>query len=255
MGKKGVSRSTDEAELERPPCETSRHSEGRPKAQGDGVLKEDSTEQWYKDAERLRTWLNSADQKGRMGDPYPMPDVSWGVLNKRHKKGGKENAKAVNYGEDDIGANNQKEEGERSTDNLPEIMAFIRPVLDASISKGIPKEQRSRTRSLLRYWIMYSVAFYIDIENFGANPTGTDDEKRKCIRRDCMVLVGFAIFVATVPCRTKRVHNSTAQSERPIGSVRSYYEHTNRRTPGAGLGVDFTRTLRSVTRGLRELYP
>lgn len=35
----------------------------------------------------------------------------------------------------------------------------------------------------------------------------------------------------------------------------SYYEHMNGRAPGAGRGVDFIRTLRKVTRGLRKLYP
>lgn len=93
------------------------------------------------------------------------------------------------------------------------------------------------------------------MDSFGTTPTGSDEERREIIRRECMVLEGFASFVVTVPGRANQAHNTTSHAERAVGTVRGYYEHMNGRSPGAALGVDFTRTLRGVGRGLRKLYP
>lgn len=82
-----------------------------------------------------------------------------------------------------------------------------------------------------------------------------DEEKRETIRREVMVLSCFTSFVVTVPRRSKQAHNSTAHAERAVGAVSNYYKHMHGRARGAGLGLDFTRTLRSVTRGVRMLYP
>lgn len=151
-------------------------------------------------------------------------------------------------GQIDLAHEQHEEDG---TDNLSTIMALIRPALDTSLAKGT-KRQKS---SLLKYWGMYCASFNINWQRFGVNPKASDDETREKIRREFMVPSGFASFVVTVPRRAKQVHDSTAQVKRSVGSVRGYYEHMNGRAPGAGLCIDFTRTLRCVTRGLRKLYP
>lgn len=101
---------------------------------------------------------------------------------------------------------------------------------------------------------MYCAASDIDMQSFGAIPQGTTDEVRIAIRKECMTLAGFASFVMTYLRKAKQDQNSTAHAERAVGTVRGYYKHMNGRAPGNGRGIDFTRTLRGVTRALRNLY-
>lgn len=125
---------------------------------------------------------------------------TWGVLNDLRKEGEKKNPKAMNNFERDIGTKYQQDKREQSTDNLAAIMALIRSALDAYLAKGTKKHKSS----LLRYWGMYCAAFDIDIKNFGANPTGSDDAKLEFIRLECIVLAGFSSFVVTVPRRKNK---------------------------------------------------
>lgn len=41
-------------------------------------------------------------------------------------------------------------------------------------------------------------------------------------------------------------------AKRVVGAIRGYYEHMNELIPGVSLGVEFTSTLRGVTRELRK---
>lgn len=72
--------------------------------------------------------------------------------------------------------------------------------------------------------------------------------------QEFMVLTGFASFVVTYSRRSGKTHNSTANTERAVGAARDYYEYMNGWSPGTEHGVDFTRTLRGVTKGLRKRY-
>lgn len=126
-------------------------------------------------------------------------------------------------------------------------MVLIKPPLGASLTNGT----RRQKNSMLRYLGMYFSAIDIDMQSFGTDPTGTNSEIREAIRRECMVRAGFDSFVVMYPRKTKKAYNSTAHSERAVGTVRGYYEHMN----GTGYGVDFTRILRGVSRCLCKLYP
>lgn len=70
-----------------------------------------------------------------------------------------------------------------------------------------------------------------------------------------MILAGFAVFVVTYLRKEGHKDNSAANAERAVGAVRNYYLHMLDRTPGSGRGVDFTKTLRGFTGGLRKFYP
>lgn len=102
---------------------------------------------------------------------------------------------------------------------------------------------------------MYSATFNISMQKFGATPTGTFEEVRDTVWKEYMILAGFASFVVAYPRRAKRKHNSKAHAEQSVRTVRGYYEHMNGHAPAVGYGINFTRTLRGVTRGLKKLYP
>lgn len=95
----------------------------------------------------------------------------------------------------------------------------------------------------------------MDIQNLGSNSEGSNIEIREIIHKECMVLVGVGNFVVKFLRQSEQSHNSTAHTERAIGTVISYYEHTHGRGHGMGRDIDISRTLRGVTIGLRKLYP
>lgn len=129
-------------------------------------------------------------------------------------------------------------------------MTLMQLALDASTMAG-KKRQKS---SLLRYWAMYCAEFRIDMHSFGSYPQATESEAGELIRKEFLVLAGFASFVVTYPRRAGQSHNSTAHAERVVCVVRGYYENMYGRFLGMRRAADFIRTLRGVTRGLRKLY-
>lgn len=144
-----------------------------------------------------------------------------------------------------------QDDGKKQTnDRMSTTIALIRPALDVFLTKGT-KRQKS---SMLQYCSMYYAAFHIGIESFGTEPTATSEEVQETIRKKCMAITGFARFLVMYPRKAKLAHNSTANPERVVGKVRGYYEHMNGRAPGAGRGIDSTRTPREVSMGLRKLY-
>lgn len=52
----------------------------------------------------------------------------------------------------------------------------------------------------------------------------------------------------------QKKHSSTVHAERAVEGVHYHYEHMNGRTLGDGLGVQLTRSLTGVRRGLKILY-
>lgn len=60
---------------------------------------------------------------------------------------------------------------------------------------------------------------------FGKIPKGDHYITKQAIRRDCMILAGFAIYVAFYLRRAKQRYNNAAHTELVVGAVRSYYEH------------------------------
>lgn len=74
----------------------------------------------------------------------------------------------------------------------------------------------------MRYWGIYCTTLKINIQKLGATPTGTVEEERDAVRKECMILAGFVSFVVAHPRREKQNHKSTAHAERAVGTVRGY---------------------------------
>lgn len=61
---------------------------------------------------------------------------------------------------------------------------------------------------------MYCDAFGKDMGRFGVTAEGNECEVREAIRKERMILAGFASFVVTYSRRSGQSQNSTAHAER-----------------------------------------
>lgn len=205
-----------------------------------------------RDNVRFQRWLDLKEQKDLALGDIQAPMVNKALLRQLRKEGGKaleeevERHRSCNLTEQ-LQTGQQIKRDQRTSAHLD----LLRPALEASLTEGTKKQKAS----LLRYWSMFCVTFSVDMVTFGKLPTRNDNVTKEAVRRECMILSGFASYAVAYPRKSKQRYNSAAYAERAVSAVRSYYEHMHGRVPGAGNGVDFTSTLRGVTRGLRKLYP
>lgn len=128
--------------------------------------------------------------------------MEWYLLERLRREGGHEKAaeEAIDVLKEKQTARDKGDgnEGARDTYEISTIMALVRIELDASLTEGTERQESP----LFRYCGMYCAPFGIEMGRFGNNGQENEDDVREMIRKERMILAGFARFVLTYPRRS-----------------------------------------------------